>query len=126
MLAAGGLQELPEEEYLGEANKLTGAAANFPRRKRDDDEVFDQESTALKSLAGLPKVIGKQVAIAVKEADVVVMVVDGMTGAIDGDVEVARWLQRAHPDIPKVLAVNKCESQVSNDVYELAYLPFDT
>jgi len=78
VLAAGGLQELPEEEYLGEANRLTGAAANFPRRKRDDAEVFDQASPALKSLAGLPKVIGKQVAIAVKEADVVVMVVDGM------------------------------------------------
>eukprot|EP00958_Prasinococcus_capsulatus_P011952 scaffold1190_cov393-Prasinococcus_capsulatus_cf.AAC.18 len=108
----GGLQELPEEEYLGEANKLAGAAANFPRRRRDDDEVYDQESRALKSLEGLPRVIGKQVAVAVKEADVVVMVVDGMTGAIDGDVEVARWLQRAHPDLPKVLAVNKCESQI--------------
>lgn len=52
--------------------------------------------------------IREQVMAALAEASVAVLVVDGQTGPMPADQEIADWL-RQHP-VPVLLAVNKCES----------------
>jgi len=65
--------------------------------------------------------VRKQVEIAIREADVLVMVVDGQAGLTPADEEVARLLRRAGK--PTVVAVNKVDDQrldgVEYDFYRL-------
>ncbi len=63
--------------------------------------VFDDDT------AFLPY-IREQAMIALNEANVAIMVVDGQEGLTTADETIAMWL-RQHP-VPVVLAVNKCES----------------
>ncbi|GMH36796.1 hypothetical protein BSKO_04669 [Bryopsis sp. KO-2023] len=70
-----------------------------------------------------------QVAMAVEEADGVVMVVDGQVGLTGSDQEIMDWLRTQHSDKPLVLAVNKCENYRSADemasgFWELGIEPF--
>lgn len=54
--------------------------------------------------------IRQQALIALEEAAVVIMVVDGQAGCNVLDEEIARFLRQQK--VPVFLAVNKCESQV--------------
>ncbi|WCN36722.1 ribosome biogenesis GTPase Der [Aneurinibacillus uraniidurans] len=64
-----------------------------------------------------------QAELAIDEADVIILVVDGTTGITDQDQEVARMLFRSKK--PVVLAVNKIDNiQRLNDVYEFYSLGF--
>ncbi|WP_299413773.1 ribosome biogenesis GTPase Der [Acaryochloris sp. IP29b_bin.148] len=63
--------------------------------------VFDDQTEFL-------PFIRQQVMIALAEATVVVMVVDGQAGPTPADHEIAHWLRQQ--DTPVLLAVNKCES----------------
>lgn len=63
--------------------------------------VFDDQTEFL-------PFIRQQVMIALAEATVVVMVVDGQAGPTPADHEIARWLRLQ--DTSVLLAVNKCES----------------
>ena len=59
----------------------------------------------------------QQAQIAIREADVVVFIVDGRAGMTDGDVEIARILRAAKK--PVILGVNKIDSPKQElDVYE--------
>ncbi|CAN0416127.1 unnamed protein product, partial [Hapterophycus canaliculatus] len=55
--------------------------------------------------------IRQQALIALEEATAVIMIVDGMVGCSVLDQEIARFLRQQK--VPVILAVNKCESQVS-------------
>jgi GTPase len=55
--------------------------------------------------------IREQAMMALKEASVAIMVVDGQMGSTAGDEEIASWLR--HQPVPVMLAVNKCESQTT-------------
>eukprot|EP00884_Botryococcus_braunii_P023684 jgi/Botrbrau1/99/Bobra.0022s0088.2 len=68
------------------------------------------------SAAGLPQAIERQAAAGVKEANTVVMVVDGQEGLTASDSEILTWLRRSHPDKPVLLAVNKCENVQKADL----------
>ena len=72
----------------------------------------EQQQAAMQSIsaAGLPGAIERQAAAAVEEANVIVLVVDGQTGGTAADDEILIWLRRSHPNVPVVLAVNKCEN----------------
>lgn len=52
--------------------------------------------------------IREQALIALAEASVAILVVDGQSGPTTGDQEIADWLR--HQTVPVLLAVNKCES----------------
>ena len=51
--------------------------------------------------------IERQAALAIDEAHLVLLVVDGQTGPTAADEALVRWLRRAHPRLPLLLAVNK-------------------
>lgn len=57
--------------------------------------------------------IRQQALIALEEATAVIMVVDGMAGCNVLDQEIARFLRQQK--VPVILAVNKCESQVTRE-----------
>jgi len=63
--------------------------------------VFDDDTEFL-------PLIRQQAALALAEASAAIFVVDGQTGPMPADEEIAEWL-RQQP-IPLLLAVNKCES----------------
>ena len=54
--------------------------------------------------------IRQQALIALEEATVVIMIVDGQAGCNALDEEIARFLRQQR--VPVFLAVNKCESEV--------------
>lgn len=54
----------------------------------------------------IPVGVEKQVAAAVEESDVVIFVVDGQEGPMDGDFEILTWLRKQHSKKP-VGSVNK-------------------
>ena len=64
------------------------------------------------ALAGLPLelAINSQVEQAVREAEALLLVVDGQAGLTAADEELAAWARRRAGGRPIVLAVNKCES----------------
>ncbi len=65
--------------------------------------------------------VSEQSEIAIGEADVVVLVVDGSVGNIDDDAKVAQLLRRL--DIPVLLAVNKIDAQAhDNNIWEFMSL----
>jgi GTPase len=66
--------------------------------------VFDDDTEFL-------PMIREQATIALGEASVAVMVVDGQMGMTAGDEEIASWLRLQ--TVPVVLAVNKCESETT-------------
>lgn len=63
--------------------------------------VFDDDTEFL-------PLIREQAMLALAEASVAIMVVDGQNGSTAGDLEIAHWLRQQ--SVPVVLAVNKCES----------------
>lgn len=63
--------------------------------------VFDDETEFL-------PLIREQALLALAEASVAVMVVDGQAGLTAADESIASWLR--HQKVPVILAVNKCES----------------
>ena len=93
----------------------------------------------------IPVGVEKQVAAAVDECDLVLFVVDGKEGPMDGDTEILDWLRKQHSDKPVrvdilpvqesssgrqvLLAVNKCEKARTADFnaslfWELGLEPF--
>src|SRR5699024_7916227 len=63
------------------------------------------------------KQIAMQAEIAIDEADIIIMVVNGREGVTEDDTHVARILQRAKK--PIVLMVNKIDNfEMRNDIYE--------
>ncbi|BFM40236.1 ribosome biogenesis GTPase Der [Synechocystis sp. LKSZ1] len=63
--------------------------------------VFDDDSEFLPQ-------IREQASLALAEARVAILVVDGQSGPTPSDEEIAQWLR--HQSVPVILAVNKCES----------------
>lgn len=63
--------------------------------------VFDDDTEFL-------PMIREQAMAALQEANVAILIVDGQTGPVPADAEIAQWL-RLQP-VPFFLAVNKCES----------------
>ena len=63
--------------------------------------VFDDETEFL-------QLIRQQATLALAEASAAIFVVDGQTGSLPADEEIAQWL-RQQP-VPVLIAVNKCES----------------
>jgi len=64
----------------------------------------------------IPDAIEREAAVAVEEADVLVLVADGLAGPTSADEELAMWLRRKHGKKPLVLAVNKCENVAQQDM----------
>lgn len=60
--------------------------------------------------------------IALEEASVVIMVVDGQVGCNVLDQEIARFLRQQK--VPVILAVNKCESEVRAHVTHAPFVFF--
>ena len=101
---------------------------DFPGVTRDriymDAEWLDHHFTMIDTggieLASDDKLLDsmrQQAQIAIREADVIVFIVDGRTGLTDGDMEIARILRAAKK--PIVLGVNKIDSPKQElDVYE--------
>jgi GTP-binding protein len=63
--------------------------------------VFDDDTEFL-------PLIRQQAMTALTEASVAILVVDGQSGPLAADIEIAQWLRQQ--TVPVVLAVNKCES----------------
>jgi GTPase len=53
------------------------------------------------------KLVNEQVLASLQEADIVILLVDGMTGLTDADTEVAKWVRKAAK--PTIVAVNKID-----------------
>ena len=51
-----------------------------------------------------------------READSIVLVMDGQLGLTAADEEIVSWLRRTHPAKPLLLAVNKCENPHKADL----------
>ncbi|KFK38573.1 hypothetical protein AALP_AA3G131000 [Arabis alpina] len=62
------------------------------------------------AVARMPSMIEKQATAAVEESAVIIFVVDGQTGPVGADVEIADWLRKYYSHKNIILAVNKCES----------------
>jgi GTP-binding protein len=104
-------------------NRLTGTrdalVADYPGLTRDRIYGFTAASlppAVVIDTGGWPSAVGEladlmraQVELAVAEADVVVMLADGQSGATSEDQYVARELRRSGK--PVVLAVNKAEGR---------------
>jgi GTP-binding protein len=63
--------------------------------------------------AGLPAAIQRQAQEAMREADAILFVVDGKSGVLPLDAEIARLLRRAHK--PVLVAVNKIDTPVHRE-----------
>lgn len=70
------------------------------------------------------KKIKQQVDVAMENADVILFVVDGKTGLMDDDIEIANYLRRTKK--PVVLAVNKVDThKTPTEIYEFYNLGFE-
>ncbi|CAN0310263.1 unnamed protein product [Ascophyllum nodosum] len=78
-----------------------------------DFDVVDTGGLVFEDKGGdvFAKEIRQQALIALEEATVVIMIVDGQAGCNALDEEIARFLRQQR--VPVFLAVNKCESEVS-------------
>jgi GTPase len=74
------------------------------------DPAAAAAAAAALSADGLPSAIERQAAAGVGEADAVLVVADGTAGLTAADAEVLAWLRRRHPDLPVLLAANKCDN----------------
>lgn len=64
----------------------------------------------------MAQAIERQAAAGVREADAIVLVMDGQMGLTAADEEIVAWLRRTHPSKPLHLAVNKCENPQKADL----------
>jgi len=99
--------------YWGEHEFMmvdTGGLENLPRNP----------GAALKTdrvggIEILPAMIEAQAAQAVREASVLIFVVDGQVGLTAADMDIYSWLRKYHSNVPLHLAVNKCESSTKGE-----------
>eukprot|EP00747_Dinoflagellata_sp_TGD_P150682 gnl/TRDRNA2_/TRDRNA2_177137_c0_seq5.p1 gnl/TRDRNA2_/TRDRNA2_177137_c0~~gnl/TRDRNA2_/TRDRNA2_177137_c0_seq5.p1 ORF type:complete len:379 (+),score=-25.52 gnl/TRDRNA2_/TRDRNA2_177137_c0_seq5:29-1165(+) len=75
--------------------------------------------------------IMQQTNLAIKDSDVLVMVVDGLDGPTDHDNQIITWLRRYYGDKHIILAVNKCDKEINADIqssyfWELGLEPIPT
>ena len=99
--------------YWGESEFMmvdTGGFENLPRNPEGAPKIDRVGGVEI-----LPAMIEAQAAEAVKEAAVLVFVVDGQVGLTEADRDIYRWLRRSHSDKPLHLAVNKCESTTKGE-----------
>jgi len=88
-------------EFLGEKLQLVDTGGLV---FDDNDALFARE-------------IREQAMIAIDEASAVILVVDGQSGLTTMDQELADFLRKeVTKDVPVVLAVNKCESEITGAV----------
>ena len=83
-------------------------------RNYEEAEVFGRQfllidTGGIEPQSGTPLLaaMGRQVEVAIEEADVILFVVDGRAGQIISDAEVAEMLRRTNK--PVILAVNKID-----------------
>ena len=79
-------------------------------------ELIDTGGIGIEDTDDLTAEIEEQIRCAIEQADVLLMVVDGQTGLIPLDLEVAERLRRV--DKPKLLVVNKCDRSNRCEVHE--------
>ncbi|KAE9616578.1 putative GTP-binding protein EngA [Lupinus albus] len=79
------------------------------------------------AVARMPSMIERQAMAAVEESSVIIFLVDGQTGLLAADVEIANWLRKHYSDKCIILAVNKCESPKKGTMqtYEFWSLGFE-
>ncbi|CAL0304171.1 unnamed protein product [Lupinus luteus] len=79
------------------------------------------------AVARMPSMIERQAMAAVEESSVIIFLVDGQTGLLAADVEIANWLRKHYSDKCIILAVNKCESprKGTMQAYEFWSLGFE-
>ncbi len=78
--------------------------------------LVDTGGIDLKSQDEMKQHILYQAKLAIEIADVIIFLVDGKEGVVKGDHEVAEILRRSHK--PVVLAVNKVDNNVCNNLYD--------
>ena len=84
-------------------------------------ELIDTGGIGIEDIDDLTEQIEEQIRIAIEQADLLLFVVDGSSGPMPLDVEVAERLRRI--DKPKLLVVNKCDStRTDAEVHEFRRL----
>ncbi len=84
-------------------------------------ELIDTGGIGIEDVDDLTEQIEEQIRIAIEQADLLLFVVDGVSGPVPLDVEVAERLRRI--DKPKLLVVNKCDStRTDAEVHEFRKL----
>src|SRR5580704_11624026 len=84
-------------------------------------ELIDTGGIGIEDVDDLTEQIEEQIRIAIEQADLLLFVVDGVSGPVTLDVEVAERLRRIHK--PKLLVVNKCDStRTDAEVHEFRRL----
>jgi small GTP-binding protein len=84
-------------------------------------ELIDTGGIGIEDIDDLTEQIEDQIRIAIEQADLLLFVVDGSSGPMTLDVEVAERLRRI--DKPKLLVVNKCDStRTDAEVHEFRRL----
>ena len=99
--------------YWGEHEFMmvdTGGLENLPRNPASAMKI-----DRVGGIEILPGMIEAQAAEAVKEASVLIFVVDGQVGLTAADIDIYSWLRKYHSHIPLHLAVNKCESTTKGE-----------
>lgn len=119
VIDTGGVVTVPKSQNTG-----TDGLAITRGGGEDDIAYAVKEAIA----AGLPSMIEKQAAAAVKEASVIICLVDGQAGVTAADIEIVDWLRKEHSDKSIILAVNKCESprkgiMQAADFWSLGFTP---
>ncbi len=76
-------------------------------------ELVDTGGIGINDTDQLDDEIDEQIRIGLEESDLIVFVVDGQSGVVPLDREVARRLRRI--DKPKLLVINKCDSPRTDD-----------
>lgn len=84
-------------------------------------ELVDTGGLGIEDVDDLTEQIEDQIRIAIEQADLLLFVVDGQNGVVPLDLDVAERLRRI--DKPKLLVVNKCDSQRTDaEVHEFRKL----
>lgn len=100
----------------------TGGLMELPGTEASSLALSRAERAALAGGAEvLPGMIEQQAAIAVEEADALIVVTDGQAGVVTADKDILKWLRRKYPNKPFVLAVNKCESPTKGEEMAAAF-----
>ncbi|MEZ6055546.1 MAG: ribosome biogenesis GTPase Der [Planctomycetaceae bacterium] len=82
-------------------------------------ELIDTGGMGVEDVDNLTEDVERQIDVAIKEADLVLFVVDGRTGVVPLDQIVARKLRTL--DKPRLLVVNKCDSSKTDDEIHVFY-----
>jgi len=88
----------------------TGGLESLPGNPNDAPSV-----DTIGGVEILPGMVESQAALAVREAQALIMVTDGQQGLTTADMEIFGWIRRFHSTTPLHLAVNKCESSTKGD-----------